>query len=183
MKKTLFSELDKLCPPHTIIATNTSCLSIIDMAAVTKRPDKVLGLHFFNPAPIMKLLEVIRTISTSDATVDTVAAFGESLGKTVVLAQDTPGFIVNRLSIPFTLDAIRMLEAGIASKEDIDKAVNQGLNHPLGPLELADFAGLDTFYNIAVAMYDEVKDMRFSPPILLKKMVKVGWLGRKTGKG
>ena len=183
LKKTLFSELDKLCPPNTIFATNTSCLSIIDMAAVTNRPDKVLGLHFFNPAPIMKLLEVVRTISTSDEVVETVKSFGQSLGKTVVLAHDTPGFIVNRLSVPFSLNAIRMLETGIASKEDIDKAVNMGLNHPMGPLELADFAGLDTLYNIAIAVYEELKDPQFAPPILLKKMVKAGWLGRKSGKG
>jgi 3-hydroxybutyryl-CoA dehydrogenase len=183
LKKTLFSEMDKLCPPDTIFATNTSCLSIIDMAAVTNRSDKVLGMHFFNPAPIMKLLEVVRTISTSDEVVETVKSFGQSLGKIVVLAQDTPGFIVNRLSVPFSLNAIRMLEAGIATREDIDKAVNMGLNHPMGPLELADFAGLDTLYNIAVAVYEEFKDPQFAPPILLKKMVKAGWFGRKTGKG
>jgi 3-hydroxybutyryl-CoA dehydrogenase len=183
LKQSLFTELDATCPSHTILATNTSCLSVMDIAAVTKRPDKVLGLHFFNPATIMKLLEVVRTISTSDETMEMAEILGTSLGKTVVITKDTPGFIVNRLSVAFTLDAIRMLEAGIATKEDIDKAVTQGLNHPMGPLELADFAGLDTLYHIAVAMYDESKDLRFAPPILLKKMVKAGWLGRKTGKG
>lgn len=183
LKKKVFTELDKICPQHAILATNTSCLSIIDIAMVTSRPQKVLGLHFFYPATVMKLLEIVRTIATTDETLETCNDFGESLGKTIVVAKDTPGFIVNRLAIPFTLHAIRMLEAGVATREDIDVAVNLGLNHPMGPLKLADFLGLDTLYYIASSMYEEFKESQYAPPILLKKMVTAGWLGRKTGKG
>ncbi|MGD9117976.1 MAG: 3-hydroxybutyryl-CoA dehydrogenase [Dehalococcoidia bacterium] len=183
LKKKVFAELDKICPPPAILVTNTSCLSIVDIAAATSKPDKVLGLHFFNPAPVMKLLEIVRTIATSDETFATCKGFAESLGKTVVVAKDTPGFIVNRLSIPFTLQAIRMLEAGVATREDIDVAVNLGLNHPMGPLALADFLGVDILYYIASAMYEEFKDPQYAPPTLLTKMVTAGWLGRKTGKG
>ena len=183
LKKKIFAELDKICPEHAILATNTSCLSIIDMATVTSRPDKVLGMHFFNPVPIMKLLEIVKTIAISDETLETAKDFGETLGKTVVIAQDTPGFIVNRLLVPFMLNAIRMLDAGIATREDIDTSINLGLNHPMGPLTLADFVGLDTLHYIAVAMYDEFKDPQYASPPLLSKMVTAGWLGRKTGKG
>ncbi len=183
LKKKIFAELDKICPKHTILATNTSCLSIIEMAAVTGRPEKVLGLHFFNPVPLMKLLEIVKTIATSNDTLDIAKDFGKTLGKTVIIAQDTPGFIVNRLLVPFMLNAIRMLEAGIASREDIDTGVNLGLNHPMGPLTLCDFVGLDTLYFIANAMYDELKDPQYASPTLLRKMVTAGWLGRKSGKG
>ena len=183
LKKKIFVELDKVCPKHTILATNTSCLSIIDMAMVTSRPDKVLGLHFFNPVPAMKLLEVVRTIATSEETLETGQKFGKSVGKTIVLAQDAPGFIVNRLVVPFILNAIRMLEAGVATREDIDTGVTLGLNHPIGPLALADLVGLDTLFFIAKSIYDEFKDPQFTPPVLLAKMVTAGWLGRKTGKG
>ena len=183
LKKKIFAELDKICPKHAILATNTSCLSIIDMAMATSRPDKVLGLHFMNPAPIMKLLEIIKTITTSDETLEVGKDFGNSLGKTIVIAQDTPGFIVNRLMVPFLLNAIRMLDAGVATREDIDTAINLGLNHPMGPLTLADFIGLDVVLAIANAMYEEFKDPQYVPPVLLNKMVTTGWLGHKTGKG
>ena len=182
-KKGIFRTLDRICPPDTIFASNTSVLSVIEMATVTKRPDKVVGLHFFNPATVMRLVEVVRTISSSDETIRIARAFAESLGKTAVMARDVPGFIVNRLSIAFVLDAIRMLEAGIATKEDIDRAIVLGLNHPVGPLALADMVGLDTALSGANAMYNELKEPRYVPPVLLKKMVAAGWLGRKTGKG
>jgi 3-hydroxybutyryl-CoA dehydrogenase len=183
LKKKIFAELDKICPKHTILATNTSCLSVIDVAMVTTKPDKVLGLHFNNPVPVMKLLEVVRTVVTSDETLETGKSFGSSLEKTVVVAKDTPGFIVNRLLFTFLLTAIRMLEAGVATKEDIDTAINLGLNHPMGPLTLADLLGLDTCLFIANSIYEELKDSQYIPPTLLKKMVVSGWLGRKTGKG
>jgi len=183
IKRKVFAELDRACPRHAILATNTSSLCVIEIAAATKRLDKVLGLHFFNPAPVMKLLEVVRTIATSNETTELCKLFGESLGKTVVIAKDTPGFIVNRLLTPFTLNAIRMLEAGIATRDDIDNAVKLGLNHLMGPLELADLIGLDTVYHSANARYEELKEPQYAPPPLLKRMVNAGWLGRKTGKG
>jgi len=150
---------------------------------VTTRPDKVLGLHFMNPVPLMKLLEIVKTVTTSNETLETGKAFGRSLGKTIVIARDTPGFIVNYLLIPYLLDATRMLEAGIATKEDIDTGINLGLNHPMGPLTLSDLVGIDTILFIAEAMYDEFKDPKYAPPPLMRKMVTAGWLGRKTGKG
>ncbi len=183
IKKKLFAQLDKICPPQAILATNTSCLSIIDMAMATSRPKAVLGMHFFNPVPMMKLLEIVRTIATSSETLETCRRFGESIGKKVIVAQDSPGFIVNRLLIPFILNAIRMMDCGIATKEDIDTGINLGLNHPMGPLTLADLIGLDTLYFIANATYAELKDPQYAPPPLLGKMVTAGWLGRKTGKG
>jgi 3-hydroxybutyryl-CoA dehydrogenase len=183
LKKSVFTQLDKICSRQAILATNTSSLSIIDIATATSRPDKVLGLHFFNPVPLMKLLEIVRTIATSDETLETGKGFGQSLGKTIVVAKDTPGFIVNRLSIPYTLNAIRMLEAGVASREDIDTAVTTGLNYPMGPLALADFLGIDTLYYIACDMYEKFKEPQYTPPILLQKMIAAGWYGRKTGKG
>lgn len=182
-KKELFAKLDKICPAHTILATNTSILSVIKIASATKRLDKVLGLHFFYPAPIMKLLEVVKTIATSDETLEAGKKFGESIGKTIVVAKDTPGFIVNRLHLPYVLNAIRMLEAGVASREDIDNAVQLGLNFPMGPLALSDMLGVDTLYFIANAMYEEIKDPQFAPPSLLGKMVDAGWHGRKAGRG
>jgi 3-hydroxybutyryl-CoA dehydrogenase len=183
MKKKIFAELDKICPPSAILATNTSCLSIIDMAVMTKRADKVLGIHFFNPVPVMKLVEVVKTIATSQETISAGKQFGEKCGKKVVIAQDSPGFIVNRLMIPFILNAIHMMDSSIASKEDIDAGINLGLNHPMGPLALADLIGLDTVFFIANAMYAELRDPQFVAPPLLGKMVTAGWLGRKTGKG
>jgi 3-hydroxybutyryl-CoA dehydrogenase len=183
LKKQVFHDLDTICPKHAILATNTSCLSIIDMAVATGRADKVLGLHFMNPVPVMKLLEIVTTISTSEDTFETGKVFGKSLGKTIVTTKDSPGFIVNRLMIPFILNAIQMLDSGLASKEDIDTSINLGLNHPMGPLTLADLVGLDTVLFIANGIYDEFLDPQYAAPPLLKKMVTAGWLGRKTGKG
>ena len=183
VKKKLFTELDEICPKHAILATNTSSLSIIDMAMSTKRPDKVLGLHFFNPAPVMQLLEIVKTIATGDETIDLGKAFGESLGKTVVIARDSPGYIVNNLLVPYLLNAIRMLDADVATREDIDTAVTLGLNYPMGPLAVCDFIGLDALLFVANIMYEESKDPRCAAPPLLKKMVTAGWLGRKSGKG
>ncbi len=183
LKKKILAELDKICPKHAILATNTSCLSIIDMAMVTGRPDKVLGLHFFNPVPVMKLLEIVKTIATSDETLETGQNFGKSLGKTIVIAKDTPGFIVNRLLIPYLLNAIRMLDIGIATKEDIDTGITLGLNHPMGPLTLSDLVGNDVVLFIADGLYEEFKEPQYAPPSLLRKMVTAGRLGRKTGKG
>jgi 3-hydroxybutyryl-CoA dehydrogenase len=183
LKKDVFAQLDKICPKHSILATNTSALSVIDIASATGRPDKVLGMHFFNPVPLMKLLEIVRTIATSDETINISREFAKSLGKTPVIAKDTPGFIVNRLLFAFQLNAVRMLEAGIATREDIDTAIKLGLNHPMGPLELCDFLGLETGLSMAETMYEAYKDPQYAPPILFRKMVTAGWLGRKTGKG
>lgn len=183
LKKKIFAELDKICPEPAILATNTSCLSITALARATSRPDKVLGLHFFYPAPVMKLLEIVRTTQTSDATVEIARKFGASLGKTLVITPDTPGFIVNRLLMPFILNAIRLLESSAVTREDIDTAINLGLNHPLGPLALADLIGLDTVLFMVNAIYGELKDQQYSAPDLLKKMVSDGRLGRKTGRG
>jgi len=183
LKKKVLAELDKVCPPPTLLASNTSALSITDMATATNRPDKVLGLHFFNPVPVMKLLEIVRTTATSDETLAAGKDFGQSLGKTVIVAQDIPGFIVNRLGEPFLLNAIRMVESGLASKEDIDNGVTLGLNHPMGPLALADLVGLDTLLFVANSIYAESREPQYAPPELLKKMVTAGQLGRKTGQG
>jgi 3-hydroxybutyryl-CoA dehydrogenase len=183
IKKQVFSELDKACPKHTILATNTSTLSIIDLAMQTSRPDKVLGLHFFNPAPVMKLLESVKTIATSEESLAVSKTFGESIGKTVVVAQDTPGFIVNRLLTPFMLNAIRMLESGLATRDDIDNAITLGLNHPIGPLRLIDMIGIDNILAGSTSIYNECKDPQYAPPILLEKMFTAGHLGRKAGKG
>ena len=153
------------------------------MAAVTDRPDRFAGLHFFNPVPIMKLVEVVRSIATSDATVEALKAFGAALGKTVIETRDTTGFVVNRLLVPYLLDAVRVFESGSASREDIDAGMKLGCGHPMGPLELLDFVGLDTTYAIANIMFDEFKEPRFAPPPLLRRMVLAGHYGRKTGKG
>jgi 3-hydroxybutyryl-CoA dehydrogenase len=183
LKKKIFAELDGICPKDAILATNTSCLSIIDMAVATKRPEKVVGLHFFNPAPVMKLLEIVKTIATSDEIIEVSKKFGQSLGKTTVIAQDAPGFIVNRLWIPFLLHCIRLYEDGIASREDIDNAIMLGLNYPMGPLTLSDMVGIDVVKFVADALYEQLKDPRYITPTLVDKMVAAGWLGRKTGKG
>jgi len=182
-KKETFAALDRITPAHAILASNTSSLSITDMAAATERPDQVLGIHFFNPVPVMPLIEMVRTFLTSDATYQTARAFGEGLGKKVVVTKDRPGFIVNALLIPYILDAVRMVEEGVATKEDIDTAVKLGLNHPMGPLTLLDFVGLDTTLFIADAMYEELKDPRYAAPPLLRRMVVAGYMGRKSGQG
>lgn len=183
LKKKIFAELDKICPKHAILASNTSALSVIDIAMVTTKADKVLALHFMNPAPLMKLLEVGRTVLTSDETLEISRKFGESLGKTVVVTKDAPGLIANRLLTAFLVNAVDMYDSGAATKEDIDAAIRLGLNHPMGPLELADFIGLDTVYAMINAVYTEFNDTRYAPPLLLKKMVTAGMLGRKSGKG
>jgi 3-hydroxybutyryl-CoA dehydrogenase len=182
-KRKLYSALDALCKPETIFASNTSSLPVIEMAAATKRSDRVGGLHFFNPVPVMKLVEVVKTISTSDETIESLKSFGQAAGKIVVLAKDTPGFIVNLLLVPYLLDAIRALESGVASREDIDNGMKLGCGHPMGPLTLLDFVGLDTTYYIANIMFDEFKDARYAAPPLLRRMVLAGHYGRKSGKG
>ncbi|MCX6006101.1 MAG: 3-hydroxybutyryl-CoA dehydrogenase [Chloroflexi bacterium] len=183
LKKKIFTDLDKICKPDAILSTNTSCLSVMNVAAVTKRPEIVLGCHFFNPVPIMKLLELVKTITTSKATIDAATEWGKSLGKTVIVAPDRPGFIVNRAYMPYMVEAIEMLENGVASKEDIDTGVQLGLNYPMGPFTLADLAGLDTILFVLDAMYAETKSPKFVAPVLLRKMVTAGHLGRKSGKG
>lgn len=182
-KKKVFAKLDKVCPQHAMLASNTSCLSVLDIAMATKRPSQVVGMHFFNPVPVMKLVEIVRTIISSEEAINTAKDFASSLGKKSILAKDTPGFIVNRLLTPFLTNAIQALESGVATKEDIDQGAALGLNHPMGPFTLMDFIGLDTLYYIACSMYDEFKDPSFAPPTLLKKMVTAGHLGRKSGKG
>jgi 3-hydroxybutyryl-CoA dehydrogenase len=183
VKKEIFSSLDKICRKDVILASNSSSLSILDMAMATQRPDKVCGVHFMNPVPVMKGIELVKTILTSRETLDKARSFSESLGKTTWLAKDAPGFLSTRLLIPYILDAIRLLESGFASKEDIDTCVTLSFNHPMGPLTLADLIGLDVIYNISEAMFKEFKDPKFATPILLGKMVTTGQLGRKTGKG
>ena len=183
LKKEIFAALDQLCAPEAILSSNTSSLCVTEMASVTGRPDKVLGLHFFNPVPIMPLLEIVRTFQTSDETLAVGQALGKSLGKTMVVAKDMPGFIVNRLLIPYLLDAVAMLQNGMASREDIDTGIKLGLNHPMGPLALLDFVGLDTTLFIADAMFQEFKDQRFAAPPLLRQLVLAGHMGRKAGRG
>jgi 3-hydroxybutyryl-CoA dehydrogenase len=183
LKKQVFAQLDRICKKETILGSNTSGLSVTDMAVATKRPDKLLGMHFHNPAPVMQLLELVRTIMTSQETIEAVKKWGATLGKTVVVAPDVGGFIVTRLFTPFLLGAVRMLEAGIASRDEIDLSMKLAVNHPMGPLEVIDFIGLDTELSIAETLYDETKDPKYAPPLLLRKMVTAGWLGRKTGKG
>ncbi len=183
LKKEIFQELDDLCRPEAILATNTSSLSVTEIAAVTERADKVMGVHFFNPVPVMRLVELVSTILTSPTTVATVREVVEKMGKTPIMANDTPGFIVNRLLVPYIIDAIRAYEQGLGSREDIDTGMKLGAGHPMGPLELADYIGLDTMLYVAQIMYDEFGDARFAPPPLLKRMVAAGHLGRKAGKG
>lgn len=183
LKNSMWKELDAACPPSTIFASNTSSLTIAAMAAATERADRFVGLHFFNPVPLMKLVEVVRTVTTSPETFATTFEFAQSLGKTAVAAKDNSGFIVNLLLVPYLLDAIRALENGVASIEDIDNAMKLGCGYPMGPLTLLDFVGNDTTYKIAEIMFDEYREQRYAPPPLLKRMVMVGLYGRKSGKG
>jgi 3-hydroxybutyryl-CoA dehydrogenase len=182
-KLAMWREVDGVVKDDAFFATNTSSLAVIDQAAATKRPDRFLGLHFFNPAQVMPLLEVVQTVTTSDDALNLGFEVGEKLGKTVVHAKDKTGFIVNRLLVPYMLDAIRAYEEGVGSIDEIDKAMKAGANHPMGPLTLADFVGLDTLVSIGGVMFDEYRERRFAAPPTLRKMVAAGWYGRKSGKG
>jgi len=182
-KKRLFAELEGICPASTVFATNTSSLTVIEMAAATRRPDRVVGLHFFNPVPLMALVEVVRTIATSDAAFRVAMAFAKGVGKTPVVARDQGGFIVNRLLVPYLIDAVRALEAGVATVPDMDQAMRLGCGYPMGPFTLLDFVGLDTTLKVAEIFFHEYREPRYAPPPLLRKMVLAGYLGRKSGKG
>ncbi|KJS19562.1 MAG: 3-hydroxybutyryl-CoA dehydrogenase [Clostridiaceae bacterium BRH_c20a] len=182
-KKEIFKELDSSCPADTIFASNTSSLSISEMAAVTKRPDRFIGIHFFNPAPVMELVEVIKGANTSEETINKTRSFIKSIGKTPVEVQESPGFVVNRMLVPMINEAIFILMEGVASAEDIDAAMKMGANHPIGPLALADLIGLDVCLFVMETLYNEFGDDKYRPCPLLRKMVRAGHLGRKTGKG
>jgi 3-hydroxybutyryl-CoA dehydrogenase len=183
VKNSLWSQLDRIAHPDAIFASNTSSLTIIAMASASGRPDRMLGLHFFNPVPLMKLVEVVRTITTSEETEQRALDFVRALGKEPIRAKDSSGFVVNLLLVPYMLDAINSLEANVASVEDIDKGMQLGAGHPMGPFTLLDFVGLDTVYKIAEIMFAEYRDRRYAPPPLLRRMVLAGMLGRKSGKG
>ncbi len=183
LKKTIFTELDAITRSDAILASNTSSLSITEISSATERPDKVLGLHFFNPVPVMPLIEVVRGLLTGEETLQVAHLLGQRLGKQLIFAKDNPGFIVNLLLIPYLFDAIRALENSVAAKEDIDTGVKLGLSHPMGPFALLDFVGLDTTLFIGDAMYAEFKDARYAAPPLLRRMVNAGLLGRKSGRG
>lgn len=182
-KKALFAELDELCKPETIIATNTSALSITEIAAATNRPDKIIGMHFFNPVPAMKLIEIVKGLTTSDETRETILALTEAIGKTPVDVAEAPGFVVNRILIPMVNEGIAILADGVADVEGIDTAMKLGANHPMGPLALGDLIGLDVCLAIMETLYTEFGDTKYRPHPLLRKMVRANQLGRKTGKG
>ena len=182
-KREVFSTLDKVLKPDAVLASNTSSLSITEIAATTTRPERVLGLHFFNPVPLMKLVEIIRALPTSEPAFDKAKGYVEQIGKTAVICKDTPGFVVNRLLVPYLLDAVRLLESGLATREDIDNGMKLGCGYPMGPLTLLDFVGLDTTYYIANIMFEEFRQPHFAPPPLLKRMVLAGYMGRKSGRG
>jgi 3-hydroxybutyryl-CoA dehydrogenase len=182
-KRKLFSELDRIARPEALFATNTSSLSVTEIMTATRRAPRFLGLHFFNPVPLMKLVEVVKTIVTDASTVQDGLEFVKRLGKTPILTTDHAGFIVNRLLVPYLLDAVRALEEGLGSVEDIDLGMKLGCNHPMGPLTLLDFVGIDTTYYIAEILFNEYREKRFAPPPLLKRMLFAGMFGRKTGKG
>ncbi len=183
LKNETFAKLDRICAPHAILASNTSSCNVTAMAAATKRPGQVLGLHFFNPVPLMKLVEVVRTILTDDQTVRATSDWVRVVGKVPVQAKDSTAFIVNRLLVPYLLDAVRVYEGGLASLEDIDQAMKLGCGYPMGPFTLLDLVGLDTTMYVAEVMYDEFREARYAPPPLLKRMVLAGHLGRKSGRG
>jgi 3-hydroxybutyryl-CoA dehydrogenase len=183
VKKNTFAELDAIVKKDAIFASNTSSISITEVAAATQRADRFVGLHFFNPVPLMKLVEVVRTIATSDSAFEKAYEFGKSLGKVPVRTSDKTGFIVNRLLVPYMLDAIRAYEEGVGTIPDIDNAMKLGCGYPMGPFTLLDFVGLDTTYYITQVMFDEFRERRFASPALLKRLVMAGWYGRKTGKG
>jgi len=183
LKRELFAELDRRVQPAAVFASNTSSLSITEMMTATRRGPRFLGLHFFNPVPLMKLVEVVKTVVTDPATVDLILAFARKLGKTSILTSDRAGFIVNRLLVPYLLDAVRALEEGFGTIEDIDLGMKLGCNHPMGPLTLLDFVGIDTTYYIAEILFNEYREKRFAPPPLMKRMVLAGLYGRKSGKG
>ena len=183
LKNETFARLDRICAPHALLATNTSSCNVTAIAAATKRPGKVLALHFFNPVPLMKLVEVARTLLTEDATVTEATEWVRAIGKVPVQAKDATAFIVNRLLVPYLLDAIRVYEGGLASLEDIDQAMKLGCGYPMGPFTLLDLVGLDTTMYVAEVMFEEFREPRYAPPPLLKRMVMAGHLGRKTGKG
>ncbi len=183
VKNSLWSQLDKIARPDAIFASNTSSLTIIAMATASGRPDRMLGVHFFNPVPLMKLVEIVRTITTSEDTEQRALDFVRALGKEPIRAKDNSGFVVNLLLIPYMIDAIKALESNVASIEDIDKGMQLGAGHPMGPFTLLDFVGLDTVYKIAEIMFTEYRESRYAPPPLLKRMVLAGMLGRKSGKG
>lgn len=182
-KRELFAELDKIVKPDAIFASNTSSISITEMMTATHRAPRFLGLHFFNPVPLMKMVEVVKTVVTEPAALEKGIEYGRRVGKTPIVTSDRAGFIVNRLLVPYLLDSIRALEEGVGSIEDIDNGMKLGCNHPMGPLTLNDFVGLDTTYYIAEIMYNEFREKRFAPPPLMKRMVMAGMLGRKSGKG
>lgn len=182
-KHKIYTAIEKVAKAEAIFATNTSSISVTELMAVTKRPERFIGLHFFNPVPLMKLVEVVRTIATSDEVFDTAVKFGAKLGKVPVRTTDRSGFIVNRLLVPYLLDAIRAYEEGVGSITDIDEAMKLGCGYPMGPFTLLDFVGLDTCYYITHVMFDEFRERRFAAPPLLKRMVLAGWFGRKSGKG
>ena len=184
LKKKIFREVDELAPPHAIIASNTSTLSITALASATKRPEKVAGMHFFNPAQVMRLVEVVRGLQTSDETVEVVKGFAQKLGKTpIIVNKDVPGFVANRIGFAAILEAIRLYEEGVASAQDIDTAMKLGYNWPMGPLELADLIGLDVLLDANESIYAETRDQKYNPPVILRQMVRAGWLGRKTKRG
>ena len=183
LKKDLFGALDDICGPATIVASNTSSLSITQLTTFTKRPERLIGLHFFNPVPLMKLVEVVKTLRTAPGIVEEAAAWCRAVGKTVVTVGDSTGFVVNRLLVPYMLDAIRVYEQGLASRDDIDNAMKLGCGYPMGPLLLGDYVGLDTTCAIADIMFEEFREPRFAPPPLLKRLVLAGHHGRKTGRG
>jgi 3-hydroxybutyryl-CoA dehydrogenase len=183
LKNAIWKELNTLCKPHTIFASNTSSLTIAAMAAASGRGDRMVGLHFFNPVPVMKLVEVVKTVTTSDETFKRAFDFAKALKKEPIAAKDNSGFVVNLLLVPYLLDAINALEHGVASVEDIDKGMMLGTGYPMGPFTLLDFVGLDTTYKIAEIMFDEYREKRYAPPPLLKRMVLAGWLGKKSGRG